>query len=312
MSRFAWKRMSAGLSGGVLSGMLCIAGAALCPPAGAATAPPPDFAPNGSVGWVAFGPEFIPPPSGPGPVGDDPAHRRISNDDYRASGRQPTFPVGDVDSPILQPWAREQIRKHNALILSGKAAFSRQASCWPIGVPGFLLYPVQPVYFIQTPKEVVMIWQADHQTRHVYLGARHSAHVKPSSYGESVGHYEGDTLVVDTIGVDTRTFVDNYQTPHTDRLHVVERFHMIDGDKVLEVNVHVEDPGAFTMPWNAIQRYHRVEPGKAENRDRPDPVSSTSAAGPMLEASCAENNNISYFGNSNDILPIPQADKPDF
>ena len=62
-------------------------------------------------------------------------------------------------------------------------------------------------------------------------------------FGESVGHYEGDTLVVNTIGITPRTFVDNYQTPHTDQLHVVERFQMADAGKTLEVKVHVEDPG---------------------------------------------------------------------
>lgn len=82
-----------------------------------------------------------------------------------------------------------------------------------------------------------------------------------SGPGESVGRYEGDTLVVDTVGLSTRTFVDNYQTPHTAQLHVVERFRMIDAGKTLEVNVRVEDPGAFTTPWNALQRYRRVGQG---------------------------------------------------
>jgi hypothetical protein len=155
-----------------------------------------------------------------------------------------------------------------------------------------------------------MIWQADHQVRHVYLNLPHSKSVKPSWYGESVGHYEGDTLVVDTIGVDTRTVVDNYQTPHTEKLHTIERFGMIDGGRTLEVNLHVEDPGAFTMPWNAVQRYRRVEPRVAENPDPLNPISSTSAAGPILESSCAENPN-SLFG-AEGALPIPQTDKPDF
>jgi hypothetical protein len=202
------------------------------------------------------------------------------------------------------------MRQYNERVLSGKPAYSRQASCWPAGVPGFLLYPVQPVYFVQTPKEVLMIWQADHQVRRVYLNQNHSARVKLSDFGESVGHYEGDTLIVDTIALDPRTYVDGFHTPHTDKLHVIERFQMIDGGKTLEVNVHVEDPGAFTMPWNAIQRYRRVEPRVAENPDPFNPVSSTSAAGPILEASCAENPD-SLFGAA-DALPVPHADKPDF
>jgi hypothetical protein len=295
--------------GAVLIGLLCAGATALRPADGAETGLRPDFAPNNSVGWIAFGGQFIPPPSGAGPIADDPAHPRVTNEDFRLRGKQPTFPVADLTNPILQPWVREELKKRNDRILAGKPAYTRPASCWPIGVPGFALYPVYPVYFIQTPKEVVMIWSEDHQVRHVYLDQQHSARPKPSWFGESVGHYEGDTLVVDTVGMNDKTFVDNYLTPHTGALHVVERFHMIDGGRTLEVNLHVEDPGAFTMPWNAIQRYRRVEPGKAENTAPLSPISSASDAGPMLEASCAENP-IALFGS--DAPPIPQAAKPDF
>jgi hypothetical protein len=276
---------------------------------GAAPQVPPDFAPNPAVGWVAFAPRWMEPLSGQGPLEDDPAHRRISNDDFRKSGKQPTFPVGNLNSPLLKPWAREKMRPYNERVLAGKPAYPRQASCLPVGVPTFELYPVQPVYFIQSPKEVIMVWQADHQIRHVYLNVPHSAHPKPSYYGESIGHYEGDTLVVDTIGVDPRTYVDSFQTPHSDKLHVIERFHMTDGGTVLEVDVHVEDPVAFTRPWNAMQKYRRVEPGRSVPPARADLNSSTSRPGPMLEASCAENPD-SLMGE--DATPIPHANRSQF
>jgi hypothetical protein len=294
----------------IAAGLFCVS---LCTAGALAAASQPDipqFAPNPTVGWVAFAPTWIAPPSGPGPVPDDPEHPRVGNDEFRASGAQPTFPVADLSSPILQPWVREKLRQRRDIILAGRPAFPRQASCWPAGMPAFLLYPVQPVYFIQTPKEVLMIWQADHQVRHVYLDARHSRRAKPSWYGESVGHYEGDTLVVDTIGIDTRTTVDSFQTPHSAQLHVTERFHMTNNGDVMEVNVHVEDPLAFTMPWDAIQRYRRSEPARSENNEPFNAVSSSDAAGPMLEASCAENNDITFFGD--DALPLPQTTSPDF
>ena len=270
----------------------------------------PDFAPNPSVGWVSSGVRLLSPPSGPGPVGSAPGQRQLSNNDVRATGAQAVFAIGDLNAPILQPWAREQMRQRNERVMAGKPAFSRQASCWPVGTPGFLLYAVQPVYFVQAPKEVVMIWQADHQFRHVYLNVPHSPNPKPSWFGESVGHYEGDTLVVDTIATNTRTFIDQFETPHTDRLHTVERFHMTNSGMTLEVNLHVEDSGAFTTPWDAIQRYRRVEPGVADVTEPFNALSSASAAGPILEASCAENPN-SLFG-AEGALPIPQTDKPDF
>jgi len=268
---------------------------AVLAPAAAQVGVAPNFAPDSSTGWIALGQEFLPPESGPGPVMTDPAHAR-------RPGAPPAFRVADLSNPILQPWVRDELRKANERALSGRAAYTPKERCWPIGVPGFLLYPVFPVYFVQTPKEVVMIWAEDHQVRHIYLNQRHSARVVPSWFGESVGRYEGDTLVVDTVGLNARTFVDNYRTPHTDKLHVVERFRMIDGGKTLEAKVHVEDPGAFTTPWDAIQRYRRVD--AAGDKD-----DSRVPGGPLEEMVCAENNG--------DILnegvePIPQANRPDF
>ena len=300
MSKFA-------LQGGVFIGLFC-AGAAI----GAQPASPPNFAPNPSVSWLSLG-AFKPPKSGAGPVTDDPAHPTISNNEFRLTGKQPTFPVADLSNPILQPWVREALRKHNELVLAGHPGFGPRQSCWPRGVPGFLLEGgFQPIFIIQGPKEVVMAAQADnHQLRHIYLDVPHSANIKPSWFGESVGHYEGDTLVIDTIGITTRTFIDDYQTPHTDKLHVVERFHMTDGDKFLEVNFHVEDEGAFTMPWDAVQRYKRIEPGVAENTPpvENDGTSAVGVAGPLQEETCAETN-VFHFGDAE--MPMPQAAKPDF
>ena len=90
------------------------------------------------------------------------------------------------------------------------------------------------------------------------MNVPHSANPKPSWYGESVGHYEGDTLVVDTVGFNDKTFVDSYRTPHTDKLHVVERFRLIDGGNTLEVAFTVDDPGTFYQPWSGTRNRHRV------------------------------------------------------
>ena len=106
-----------------------------------------------------------------------------------------------------------------------------------------------------------MIWQMDHQVRHVYLNVPHSANPKPSWYGESVGHYEGDTLVVDTIGQNTQTFIDNYRTPHSEKLHVVERYHLVEGGKTLQAEITIEDPGAFRKPWR-IREVWDLAPGE--------------------------------------------------
>ena len=193
---------------------------------------PNTFAPNPGVAWITRSTEFMPPPSGAGPVMQNPAYPHVSNEEFRDTGRQPTLPVADLNNPILQPWVKEELRKRNELVLAGKGGLSPAANCWPVGVPAFTLLPIQPIFFVPGPKEVVIVWQGDHhQLRHVYLTGNHSAKPTPSWFGESIGHYETDTLVVDTIGMNTRTFVDDYFTPHTEKLHVVERFRVIEGGK---------------------------------------------------------------------------------
>jgi len=248
----------------------------------------PDFSEDATVGWLSAGTEFIAMPTGPHPVTPDPAHPYVLN----GRGAQPTLRVADLNNPILQPWVKEALKKVNDRVLSGKAAFPPQVRCWPLGVPAFVLYPAQPVFIIQRPEEVLLIWQSDQMIRHVFLTDKHTAHPKPSWFGESIGHYEnGDTLVVDTIGLNTKTFVDNYRTPHTDRLHVVERYKLANAETRIEVTLTVEDPGAFTTPWSAQQIYRRVE------------------IGPMAESTCAEGN-FNYFNFDYD--PLPEAKRPDF
>jgi len=294
---------------GVVAAALCLT-LGFSVSAAAQNVSPPNFAPNSSAGWFAFTRVWIPPASGAGPVRPDPAHPLVSNDEFRATGRQPTFPMGDPNIPILQPWARDAVRTYNELVLSGKPAFSRQASCWPDGTPAFLLRPMTiPMYIVQGPKEVVMILEDFNDLRRIYLTDKHSANVRPSDYGDSIGHYEGDSLVVDTIGLNDRTFVDGFHTPHSKQLHVVERFHLIDNGQTLEVNVHIEDPGAFTMPWDAIQRYSRFEKLVSSSPVGSIPQLATPEEGPLIEAICAENPN-SLMGMA--ALPIPQAAVPDF
>jgi hypothetical protein len=248
-------------------------------------ASPPDFSSN-HVGWLTFNVDFSVVPGGMSPLHNDPAHPRVSNQEAARTGKQPTYFVADLTSAaVLKPWVVERMKKDNAEVLAGKFAFTPHSFCMPAGVPGFHLYGFQPLYFVQTPKAVIMIYSNDQQVRHVYLDVPHSADLKPSWYGESVGHYEDDTLVVDTLGLNDKTFVDNFRTPHTEKLHVVERFKLVDGGRAMQVNITFDDPDAFNAPWTVVQRYDRVQQ-------------------PMDEEICAENNQ--------QFFPIPVANKPDF
>jgi hypothetical protein len=297
---------AATFKGGVLAGAVCLASTLSF---SALAEGPPDFAPDPSAGWFAYARVFIPPASGAGPVQPDPAHRGVTNDEFRATGRQPSLAAADLNNPILQPWARDKVRARNELVLAGKQVFSLHASCWPVGIPHFLLEPMtRPMYIVQGPKEVVMILTSFSDVRRIYLSDKHSEKVEMSWYGDSIGHYEGDTLVVDTIGLDDRTFVDGFETPHTTQLHVVERWHLIEGGQILEANIHVEDPGAFTMPWNAVQRYRRFEAVASKNV-RSLVQLATPEEGPLTEAICPDNPN-SFQGMPH--KPLPQAVVPDF
>jgi len=255
-------------------------------------APTPDFSSN-LTGWVGLnggGPYFEADPGRqPGPVVSDPDHPFVPN----GVGLQPTFRIADLTNPNLMPWAKEFMKKDIDEILAGKkSAFTAQSSCVPGGVPMFMSYGGgNPIVFLQTPKVVVLYFTGDQQIRHVYMDVPHSANPKPSWYGESVGHYEGDELIIDTIGLNDKTYVDNYLTPHTTQLHVVERFRMINDGKSMEVNIRIEDPGAFNMPWTARSTWRRVHPG-------------------MLIEDLCEPNNVFYFGY--DVVPLPTADKSDF
>jgi hypothetical protein len=294
---------------GMLVGAFYLTGS-LIPSASAADSARPNFAPGPSAAWFAYKREFIAPQSGPGPVMQHPKYPRISNDDYRVTGQQPTFAVADTDNPILQPWAREVLIKQNELVLSGKPAYSLHASCYPVGIPHFLLMPMtRPMYIVQGPKDVMMILTSFSDVRRIRLDVPHSTNLKPSWTGESVGHYEGDTLVVDTIGLNDKAPVDGFDTPHTEQLHVVERWRLTDGGETLEVTVYVEDPGAFTMPWTAIQRYSRTE-GIARRTSVANVAMLASAGeGPLLEAICGENPD-SLMGLED--IPVAQAKVPDF
>jgi hypothetical protein len=253
------------------------------PAAAQQTATPPDFSSN-QTGWISVGNDLIQPAGAhPSIVRNDPAHPYVPN----GTGAQPTYRVADLSNPNLKPWLKGRMKRDNDQVLAGGIGYTARSSCRPAGVPGFMSYGrFTPLYFIQSPKEVVIIFESNQEIRRIYMDVLHSEAPKPSWYGESIGHYEGDTLVIDTVGMNDKTYVDNYRTPHTEKLHVVERWQVIDGGKTLEVNFTVDDPDAFHETWSATQRYQRVQQ-------------------PLKEEICAENNlQFDYH--------MPVSEKPDF
>jgi hypothetical protein len=273
------------LAAGVLSGLSLMAAGAIH--AGEAGGSMPDFASNDAA-WVLANGDYIAVPGGPSPTRNDPAHPYVTNNAFRASGAQPSFRVADLANPNIKPWAKEIMKRENDKVLSGGIPYGARSSCMPAGVPAFMAFAVvEPIHFMQTPKQVTMIFSGDAQVRRVYLDVPHSPNPQPSWYGESVGHYEGDTLVVDTVGMNDKTYLDNFRTPHTEKLHVVERYRLIDQGKTLQVTFRVEDPDTFYEPWSAINNFKRIQM-------------------PMHEEACAENNQHLFDYH------MPVASKPDF
>jgi hypothetical protein len=196
---------------------------------------------------------------------------------------------------------------------------TQQEECRASGVPGVLTLPA-PVQFLQLPGETVIIYQRDHQVRHVRMNAPHEINPPLTWYGESVGHYDGDTLVIDTVGMKMGPYsmIDWYGTPRSEALHVIERYRMLDYEaakdgferdskqhnnapgmplpnasgKYLQLEFTIEDKNVFTTPWTATMTYRS---------DGDSPLD-------WAENVCAENRNW-YPGKEADV---PRADKPDF
>src|ERR1700730_3713425 len=195
-------------------------GQMVSPVAGSAEGPQsiPDF----SGMWVhPYLPGIEPPASGPGPV----FNRSRS---ARGAGNNAQF-VGDYTNPILTPQAAAVVKKHGEISLSGMTYPTPSNRCWPSVVPYIFFQP--GMQMLQLPDRIVFLYLRDHEFRHVRLKEPHAPDVTASWYGDSVGHYEGDVLVIDTVGVKAdRPFamVDMYGTPFSAALHVVERYRMVD------------------------------------------------------------------------------------
>jgi hypothetical protein len=270
-------------------------------------------------------PWFEPPASGPGPVTN---RSRGPQRPGGASGSPASLPtkdgvsnydqlVGDYTNPILQPWAAEVVKKFGAISLAGVTYENPSNQCWPEPMP--FIYKQFLVEIIQQPDKITFLYSGNMDVRRARLNQPHQDPLTPSLYGDSVGHYEGDTLVIDTVGQRTDrpyAMIDLFGTPYTKALHIVERYRLRDYDdvkdaiergkkenwlpagdvfsghrgKFLQLHLTIEDDGVFTTPWTSTLTY---VPGP--------PV--------WAEVVCAENTHQYYYKNEADV---PRADKPDF
>jgi hypothetical protein len=271
------------------------------------TEPPvPDFAGN----WARTTFALEQPDSGPGPV------RTVR---LRVDGSA-QYNLGDEKSPILKPAAAAAVKIRNDMQVAGKDQPTPSNHCLPMVAP--YVFRVQQMQMMQTKNEILILYMQDHQIRHVKLNASHPAHPTPTWYGDSTGHFEGDALVVDTIGfkVGAVAHLDSFGTPYSKDLHVVERYRLVDYEtakaaqdrvvrdsgppateqaaaidpayrgKGLQVRFTVEDKNYFTSSWSGAATYRK-------------------AGAAWVENVCAENIHEYYSGTETDV---PRTDKPDF
>ena len=271
---------------------------------------------------------FEPPPAGPSPIVNT-----VRNADGTMDGGIVGF-AGDYTNPILKPEAAEVVRKQGAISLSGMPFPDPHNQCWPEPTP-YILAAQLGVQILQQSDKVTLLYLGDHKVRHVRLNVPHPPNMTPTWQGDSVGRYEGNTLVIDTVGfkVGPLSMVDLYGTPHSEALHVIERYRLIDGEaasqaqerhirtymdpngdtsqlafeaispfkgrgdidpdtkrKGLQIEITVEDPNVFTVPWSGLVTYRPV------NGEWPETV-------------CAENTRRYHEARDADA---PHADRPDF
>jgi hypothetical protein len=264
---------------------------------------------------------FEPPASGPGPI-----VRAERQPGGGIAAEEPCCGIvtswfGDPENPILKPKTKDAVKTFGELSVHGTVLPDLHSLCWP-EPPPYVLGLHYGVLIVQQKDTVTLSYLLYNTLRRVRMNVPHPKTVMPSWQGDSVGRYEGDTLVIDTVGIKTAPFstVDAFGTPHSAALHVVERYRLIDGKvaaeaqqkngakytpaptfgrgvldpdiahKGLQVEFTVEDPDVFTTPWSGRITYRRV-------------------LGEWPEAVCSENPHEYYSGQD---AAIPQADTPDF
>lgn len=150
-----------------------------------------------------------------------------------------------VDVPF-QPWAKKVFDERQESL----AKDDPEARCLPAGLPRYMFTPY-PFEMIQTPNRVIFLYEGSaHIWRIVPIGERlsHPADPNPTWMGDSIGHWDGDSLVVDVVGFNDKAWLDQAGHPHTEALHIIERFTRTDS-LMLKYEVTIDDPKTYTKPW---------------------------------------------------------------
>ncbi len=160
------------------------------------------------------------------------------------------FNLGE-SSPLL-PWGEERLKADQQKV-------SNVLYCYPPGVPRVWTEPY-PFEIISLPGRVLVYYEFQHLVRTIHTdGREHAKDLPPTFMGDSIGKWDGDALVVDTIGFNDQTWLDNTKRPHSEELHIIERIRRTSHD-ALQLDITIDDPKAYTKPWSA-QRVFDLKPG---------------------------------------------------
>jgi hypothetical protein len=264
-------------------------------------------------GRNAFG--YEPLPSGPPPVTNLKRRR-----DGTSNGGQL---VGDYNNPILKPAAATVVKQKGELANAGKGFPNVSDQCRPYAPPFTFAMQLGFQMLQKNDGDITIIYNQDDNVRHIRMNATHPSNLVPSPMGDAVGHWEGETLVIDTVGIKTNAFTaaDMYGTPQSEAMHVIERYLVIDGalanaaqdkyEKVqgvvggggresgadpdmrakgLQLELTMQDHDVFAVPLTVLVTYRRL-------------------LTPWQEQVCAENPVEHYEG---EWIGLPRADHLDF
>lgn len=182
---------------------------------------------------------------------------------WKATKYQPQITTVEGETPPLQSWAAEIYRKNSAAHRAGDLAFDAPfQACLSPGLPRLMRLPY-PIQILQRPHQLTMLYQWNNRYRIVDLSGKSPVVDYPEYIGVGVGHFEDETLVLETAGLIETTFLDDAGMPHSDELRLTERYRLKDNGRTLLNEITVDDPKTFTRPWRTQVVYRRL-PVKTE------------------------------------------------
>jgi hypothetical protein len=256
--------------------VLALGGMMLPAPLAAQAASAPPAGPGGAAALPA-GPASFAPPSAPGIAPGEP---------HRIGGMWASekFIFAIPDTPML-PKTKELEDGYRAAMKDGQILYSAWTSCRP-GAPSAMVMPMNSIMILQKDADITISFEEPRMTRRIRMNAEHPADLKPSYMGDSVGYWEGDTLVIDTIGFNGQFQLDTYGLPTSPRLHTLERLTKSPDGKRIAIQVTFDDPEYYSAPFT-------IERAWVTNPDRH-----------QLEYDCSENPRQEEFAHTYFIKPL--------